>query len=83
MAVPDAKSLILLPRVPGTRLARQQPGRASVRLLRILGIRRWDWRTCWRSGDFWLALATWLLPFGFLLLVLQWEPIRVRVRPRH
>ena len=53
-----------------------------MRLLRILGIRRWDWRTCWRSGDFWLALATWLLPFGFLLLVLQWEPIRGRVRPR-
>ena len=38
-----------------------------MRLLRALGIRRWDWRTCWREGDFWLCMATLLLPFGFVL----------------
>ena len=51
-------------------------------LLRALGIRRWDWRTCWRQSDFWLVIATLLLPFGFLLLLLRWDPVRVRVRPR-
>jgi hypothetical protein len=51
-----------------------------VRLLRALGFRRWAWRTCWRTVDFWVALATLLLPFGFVLLALQWEPIRARVR---
>jgi hypothetical protein len=50
-----------------------------VRLLRALGFRYWDWRTCWRTVDFWIAMATLLLPFGFLLLLLQWEPIRTRV----
>jgi hypothetical protein len=53
-----------------------------MRLLRALGLRRWDWRTCWRTVDFWLAMATLLLPFGFLLLLLEWEPIRARVRLR-
>jgi hypothetical protein len=53
-----------------------------MRLLRALGLRRWDWRTCWRTVDFWLAMATLLLPFGFLLLLLEWEPIRALVRPR-
>ncbi len=51
-------------------------------LLRALGFRRWDCRTCWRTLDFWLALATLLLPFGFVLLLLQWEPVRARIRPR-
>jgi hypothetical protein len=50
-------------------------------LLRALGFRRWDWRTCWREGDFWLCMATLLLPFGFVLLLLRWEPVRVRVFP--
>jgi hypothetical protein len=53
-----------------------------VRLSQALGFRRWNWRTCWRTADFWLAMATLLLPFGFVLLVLQWEPIRARVRVR-
>jgi hypothetical protein len=53
-----------------------------VKILLALGVRRWDWRTCWRELDFWLAVATLLLPFGFLLLILQWEPVRVRVRQR-
>jgi hypothetical protein len=61
-------------------LPMQGGGTANLRLLRALGIRRWDWRTCWRTADFWLAVATLLLPFGFLLLLLQWEPIRTRVR---
>ena len=51
-------------------------------LLRALGIRRWDWRTCWRTYDFWRFVAVWFVPFGFLLLVLEWQPIRARVRPR-
>ena len=38
-------------------------------------------RTCWRSLDFWVALATLLLPFGFVLQVLRWEPIRARLFP--
>jgi hypothetical protein len=50
------------------------------RLLRALLFRRWDWRTCWRRFDFWLALATLLLPFGFILLALQWRPVRERLR---
>jgi hypothetical protein len=53
-----------------------------VRLLRALGFRRWDWRTCWRQFDFWVAMATLFLPFGFLFLLLQWEPVRVRVLGR-
>jgi hypothetical protein len=54
-----------------------------MRLLRALGIRRWDLRTCWREGDFWLCMATLLLPFGFVLLLFRWEPVRARIlRPR-
>ena len=52
-------------------------------ILRALGFRRWDVRTCWRESDFWLCMATLLLPFGFVLLLLRWEPVRVRIlRPR-
>ncbi len=50
-------------------------------LLRALGFRRWDWRKCWREGDFWLCMATLLLPFGFVLLLLRWEPVRARILP--
>jgi hypothetical protein len=53
-----------------------------VSLLRALGLRRWDWRTCWRTLDFWLTFATLLLPFGFVLLLLRWEPVRARIRTR-
>jgi len=51
-----------------------------LRLVRALLVRRWDWRTCWRSFDFWLAIATLVLPFGFVLLALQWK-VRARIRP--
>ena len=52
-----------------------------LRLVRALLVRRWDWRTCWRSFDFWLAIATLVLPFGFVLLALQWKPVRAPIRP--
>ena len=52
-----------------------------LRLVRALLVRRWDWRTCWRSFDFWLAIATLVLPFGFVLLALQSKPVRARIRP--
>jgi hypothetical protein len=48
--------------------------------IRELFLRRWDWRTCWRSADFWLAVATLVLPFGCVLLVFQYEPVRARLR---
>jgi hypothetical protein len=51
-------------------------------LAALLGFRKLNWRTCWRRFDFWLAVATLLLPFGFVLLLLQWEPVRVRIRRR-
>ena len=63
-------------------LAPALPHHVDVSLLRALGFRRWEWRTCWRTLDFWLALATLLLPFGFVLLLLQWEPVRARIRLR-
>ena len=51
------------------------------RLLKPLGLEPWDWKTFWRSVDFWLAMAVLIVPFGPLLLVpLRWEPVRVRVR---
>jgi len=75
-----AKYLILLAITFGIGL--EVLGR-TMRLLRALGIRRWDWRTCWREGDFWLCMATLLIPFGFVLLILRWEPVRARIlRPR-
>ena len=50
------------------------------RWLRPLGLEPWDWKTCWKSVDFWLALAVLVIPFGLLLLVsLRWERVRVRV----
>ena len=52
-----------------------------MRLLRALGFRRWDWRTRWGESDFWLCMATLLLPFGFVLLILRWEPVRARILP--
>jgi hypothetical protein len=52
---------------------------SGMSLLRALGFRRWNWRTCWREGDFWLCMATLLLPFGFVLLLFRWEPLRDRI----
>jgi hypothetical protein len=48
----------------------------------VLGLRWWDWRTCWRTLDFWLAMAILILPFGFLLLLVPWKPVLSRVRLR-
>jgi hypothetical protein len=49
-------------------------------MLSVFGVERLDWRGCWRSADFWLALATLLLPGGLVLLALQ--PARIRARAR-
>jgi hypothetical protein len=54
----------------------------AMRFLQALGIQRWEWRTCWRSVDFWLCVAVLLLPFGFLLLLWRREPARARVTAR-
>ena len=62
----------------GTGLAKQS--RMTRRLTRRLGLDRLDWRTCWKSLDFWLAIASVLLPFGFLLLLLPRHPLRVTLR---
>jgi hypothetical protein len=51
-----------------------------LKLLRTILVRRWDWRTCWRRVDFWFAIATLVLPFVCIMLVLQWKPVRVRIR---
>jgi len=53
-----------------------------MRILKVLGLTGFEWKTCWRSLDFWVATATFLLPFGFVLQILRWEPVRVRVRSR-
>ena len=53
-----------------------------MRILKALGFSGFEWKTCWRSLDFWVATATFLLPFGFVLQILRWEPVRVRVRSR-
>ncbi len=52
------------------------------RMVRVLGLEKVEWRTWWRSVDFWFAMAVLLLPFGFLLLALRWEPVRVRILSR-
>jgi hypothetical protein len=51
-----------------------------LKLIRALLVRRWDWRTCWRRVDFWMAIATLVLPFAVTMLALQWKPVRVRLR---
>jgi len=45
-----------------------------------LGLGGWNWRTCWRSVDFWLIAASIVLPLGFLLLLIPRHPLRVTVR---
>ena len=51
------------------------------RWLKPLGLEPWDWKACWKSVDFWLALAVFVIPLGPLLLVpLRWESVRVRVQ---
>jgi hypothetical protein len=53
-----------------------------LKLIRALLVRPWDWRTCWRRLDFWMAIATLVLPFAVTMLALQWKPVRVRLRSR-
>ena len=48
------------------------------RWLRPLGLKPWDWKTCWKSFDFWLAVVVLVLPLGLLLLPIR--AVRVRVR---
>jgi hypothetical protein len=50
------------------------------RWARRLGLGNWDWRTFWKSADFWLIAGSILLPLGFLLLLLPRHPLRVTVR---
>ena len=50
------------------------------RLIRQLRLDRLEWRTCWKSLNFWLTIASVLLPFGFLLLLLPRHPLRVTLR---
>lgn len=50
------------------------------RWVKRMGLDRCEWRTCWRSLDFWLILGSILLPLGFLLLLLPRHPLRVTVR---
>jgi hypothetical protein len=49
------------------------------RWLRPLGLKPWDWKRCWKSFDFWLAIVILVLPLGPLLL-LPLRAVRVRVR---
>jgi hypothetical protein len=50
------------------------------RWARKLGLGACDWRTCWKSVDFWLIAGSVLLPLGFLLLLLPRHPLRVTLR---
>jgi hypothetical protein len=45
-----------------------------------LGLDAWDWRTCWKSLEFWLIVGSIVLPLGFLLVLLPRHPLRVTVR---
>ena len=60
---------------------RREEGPNVGRWLKPLGLEPWDWKACWKSVDFWLALAILVIPFGPLLLVpLRWESVRLRVQ---
>jgi hypothetical protein len=47
---------------------------------RRLGLDRLAWRTCWKSLEFWLIVASILLPGGFVLLLVPRHPLRVTLR---
>jgi hypothetical protein len=34
----------------------------------------------WKSSKFWLTIAAIVLPFGWVLFALKFEPVRVRAR---
>ena len=50
------------------------------RWARRLGLDGCDWRTCWKSADFWLIVGSIVLPFGFLLLLVPRHPLRITLR---
>jgi len=50
------------------------------RWVRQLGLDRWEWRTCWKSLEFWLVVASIVLPGGFFLLLLPRHPLRITLR---
>ena len=50
------------------------------RCIHRLGLDRWEWRTCWKSLEFWLIVGSIVLPGGFLLLLLPRHPLRVTLR---
>jgi hypothetical protein len=52
----------------------------AARWAKQLGLSRWDWRTCWKSLEFWLIVGSILLPLGFLLLLIPRHPLRVTLR---
>jgi len=45
-----------------------------------LGLDRLDWRICWRSLEFWLIVASIILPGGFFLLLVPRNPLRIALR---
>ena len=61
-------------------LALPDPVRMTRRWIRQLGLDRWDWRTCWKSLQFWLIVGSIVLPGGFFLLLLPRHPLRVTLR---
>jgi hypothetical protein len=50
------------------------------RFLQRLGLDRLEWRTCWRSLEFWLTVGSIVLPGGFFLLLVPRHPLRVTLR---
>lgn len=50
------------------------------RWIHRLGLDRWEWRTCWKSLEFWLIVGSIVLPGGFFLLLLPRHPLRVTLR---
>ena len=50
------------------------------RWVKRLGLDGRDWRTAWKSLEFWLIVASIVLPLGFLLLLLPRHPLRITVR---
>ena len=43
----------------------------------------WTWlrdSEFWKSSKFWLIVAAIVLPFGWVLFALKFEPVRVRAR---
>jgi hypothetical protein len=48
--------------------------------MRQLGLDRWEWRTCWKSLEFWLIVGSIVLPGGFFLLLVPRHPLRVTLR---